>query len=137
MVSYSCLAALVRRTGTCATAVLHWYEYIFLLTNYYMVFPIECTNSDCAAGLRTVIHLESKIESEKTIQTSLRKIRRAGWLITRAPQTLHIPASRSRRELVARVALTYRPPLDCKFLQSGHYSTFRLYLTNFVRSWIN
>ena len=24
--------------------------------------------------------------------------------------------------------------LDCKFLQSEHYSTFRLYLINFVRS---
>ena len=30
-----------------------------------------------------------------------------------------------------------RPGLDCKFLQSGHCSTFRLYLTNFVRSWTN
>ena len=27
-----------------------------------------------------------------------------------------------------------RPLLDCKFLQSGHCNTFRLYLTNFVRS---
>ena len=30
-----------------------------------------------------------------------------------------------------------RPCLDCKFLQSGHCSTFRLYLTNFVWSWTN
>ena len=30
-----------------------------------------------------------------------------------------------------------RPCLDCKFLQSRHCSTFRLYLTNFVRSWTN
>ena len=30
-----------------------------------------------------------------------------------------------------------RPYLDGKFLQSGHCSTFRLYLTNFVRSWTN
>ena len=30
-----------------------------------------------------------------------------------------------------------RPCLDCKFLQSGHCSTFCLYLTNFVRSWTN
>ena len=29
------------------------------------------------------------------------------------------------------------PCLDCKFLQSGHCSTFRLYLTNFVWSWTN
>ena len=27
--------------------------------------------------------------------------------------------------------------LDCKFLQSGHCSTFRLYLTNFVWLWTN
>ena len=29
------------------------------------------------------------------------------------------------------------PCSDCKFLQSGHCSTFRLYLINFVRLWTN
>ena len=32
---------------------------------------------------------------------------------------------------------TSGPGLDCKFLQPGHYSTFRLYLTNFIRSCTN
>ena len=35
------------------------------------------------------------------------------------------------------VHLLPRPGLDCKFLQSGHCSTFCLYLTNFVRLWTN
>ena len=33
------------------------------------------------------------------------------------------------------LAMKLKPCLDCKFLQSGHCSTFRLYLTNFIRSW--
>ena len=35
------------------------------------------------------------------------------------------------------LTLYVRPCLDCKFLQSGHCSTFCLYLTNFVWSWTN
>ena len=42
---------------------------------------------------------------------------------------------RSQRPLL--VCSNHRPCLDYKFLQSGHCSTFCLYLINFVRSWTN
>ena len=45
--------------------------------------------------------------------------------------------SGSTRILEPSGSKTQRPRLDCKFLQSEHCSTFRLYLINFVRSWTN
>jgi len=88
---------------------------------------------------------EFKVTSWSLVRGSISPMetsgRMGGWLRTCLDWRIFIgilefaiPVERECVDAFGTREIIFWPCLDCKFLQSGHCSTFCLYLTNFVRS---